>query len=90
MKWGLALCTGNMVYGYFLVESQMYRDPRQNAWWLMQSPLPTYLGSVFYVLAVTWIGPRLMKNREPFSNLRSIMILYNVIQVVYSAYLVWE
>ncbi|XP_068247443.1 very long chain fatty acid elongase 7-like [Palaemon carinicauda] len=89
-KWGLILSTGNLVYGYFMIASHLQPDARQNDWLLMHSPFPTYLATVLYVVGVTWLGPRLMKNREPFTNLRHVMVLYNVIQVIYSAYLVWE
>lgn len=90
LKWGLVFCTGNLVYGYSMIIPHLTPDARQNDWFLMKSPLPTYAASFLYVLGVTWLGPRLMKNREPFANLRLVMVLYNVIQVIYSAYLVWE
>lgn len=90
LKWGLIFSTANLVYGYLLVGSQLPPDPRQDSWLLTKSPFPTYMASVCYVLSVTWLGPKLMKNREPFSGLRTIMVIYNFLQVIYSVFLVWE
>ncbi|KAG7299665.1 hypothetical protein JYU34_016658 [Plutella xylostella] len=53
---------------------------------LMQTPIPIAIIIVSYLLFVTKIGPAYMKNRKPF-NLKSTLIIYNAVQVAYSAYL---
>ena len=52
-------------------------------------PLPTILASLCYVLFVTWIGPWLMRDRKPYS-LKGTMMIYNLLQVMISAYIVLE
>lgn len=43
----------------------------------------------FFFCSFQVIGPKLMENRKPF-NLRYILILYNFIQVIFSAWLFYE
>ncbi|KFM83442.1 Elongation of very long chain fatty acids protein, partial [Stegodyphus mimosarum] len=40
-------------------------DPRVTNWPMMQSPLPTLIICLSYVYVVKYLGPNLMKNREP-------------------------
>lgn len=58
-------------------------------WLLSGSPLPlaTILGTYLYFCL--YAGPRYMKNRKPF-ELKSLLIIYNAIQVVLSCILVYE
>ena len=65
------------------------RDRRLDGWFLMESPLPTLLIVASYVYFVKTLGPRLMKDREPF-NINAFMIVYNLSQVLLSAYMVKE
>lgn len=67
----------------------MPRDPRQDKWFTMHSPLPTYLITVVYILGVTWLGPKMMEGRQPVSGLRPVMVAYNAFQVVFSAWMVY-
>ena len=54
----------------------------------MSTPWPT-LGLVFlYVMLVT-IGPKIMKNREPF-GLKWILVVYNFGVVILSVYMLCE
>uniref|UniRef100_A0A1L8DYF1 Elongation of very long chain fatty acids protein n=2 Tax=Nyssomyia neivai TaxID=330878 RepID=A0A1L8DYF1_9DIPT len=64
-------------------------DPRTKDWPLMSSPFPTIAISLTYAYFVKVLGPRLMENRKPF-QLRSILIIYNAIQVVFSCWLFYE
>ncbi|XP_075970164.1 very long chain fatty acid elongase 7-like [Anticarsia gemmatalis] len=57
-------------------------------WPLMGSPFPMLAITGLYLLYVLKIGPAHMKNRQPF-NLKNIIVLYNVIQVIASAYMVY-
>ncbi|KAK4021843.1 elongation of very long chain fatty acids protein [Daphnia magna] len=65
------------------------RDTRVDGWLLMSSPFPTLLICACYIYFVKYLGPRLMRDRKPF-ELRSAIIVYNVIQVVSSIYLVYK
>nr|QXU64631.1 fatty acid elongase 20 [Blattella germanica] len=58
-------------------------------WWLMSSPMPLILILVTYNYFCTKAGPRWMKDRKPF-NLKYTMMFYNVLQVVFSVWLVNE
>ena len=42
-----------------------------------------------YVYFVKWLGPRLMRDRKPF-DLRTVMIVYNIFQVLLSGYNFYE
>jgi hypothetical protein len=55
----------------------------------MSSPVPTLIICACYIYFVKSLGPRLMRDRKPF-ELRSAIIIYNVIQVVASIYLVYK
>uniref|UniRef100_A0A8I5N1D9 Elongation of very long chain fatty acids protein n=1 Tax=Papio anubis TaxID=9555 RepID=A0A8I5N1D9_PAPAN len=50
-------------------------DKRVENWPLMQSPWPTLSISTLYLLFV-WLGPKWMKDREPF-QMRLVLIIYN-------------
>ena len=63
-------------------------DPRVADWFMMQSPIPTIILVILY-LVIVYIGPKLMKNREPF-DLKPILIVYNSSLVALSAYIVFE
>ncbi|XP_040158634.1 elongation of very long chain fatty acids protein AAEL008004 isoform X2 [Anopheles arabiensis] len=66
-----------------------YGDPRTKEWPLMSSPLPTLALCLGYVYLVKVLGPRLMENRKPF-QLKNTLIVYNFVQVVFSAWLFYE
>ncbi|XP_050085363.1 elongation of very long chain fatty acids protein AAEL008004 isoform X2 [Anopheles aquasalis] len=66
-----------------------FGDPRTKDWPLMSSPLPTLALCLGYVYLVKVLGPRLMENRKPF-QLKNTLIVYNFIQVVFSAWLFYE
>lgn len=63
-------------------------DSRVEEWPMVKSPLPTLGLCLSYVVFVKVIGPRLMKNREPF-NIRWLMITYNLVMVAVSTYIFW-
>ncbi|PAA49026.1 hypothetical protein BOX15_Mlig003805g3 [Macrostomum lignano] len=63
-------------------------DPRLDGWFLMDSPVPSTLLSILYVVLVL-AGMRWMKGRAPF-DLRPLMVVYNLSMVVFSAWLVYE
>ncbi len=42
------------------------RDRRLDGWTMMDSPAPTLALSAAYVLLVTAIGPRFMRDRPPY------------------------
>ncbi|CAB0035567.1 unnamed protein product [Trichogramma brassicae] len=64
-------------------------DPRTSDWFLVSAPGPLLAIVAFYVYFSTSLGPRLMKDRQPFT-LRKTLIVYNFIQVILSIYLVYE
>ena len=65
-------------------------DPRVENWFLMSSPWPTVILSASYVYCCKVLGPTLMKDRQPFNNLKIPMQIYNLFQVALSAYVVYE
>lgn len=55
-------------------------------WPFMSSPVPVLGIAISYLLYVTYVGPKLMKNRKPF-ELKYLMLFYNAFCVVNSFYL---
>uniref|UniRef100_A0A1L8DY78 Elongation of very long chain fatty acids protein n=2 Tax=Nyssomyia neivai TaxID=330878 RepID=A0A1L8DY78_9DIPT len=64
-------------------------DPRVQDWPLMSSPLPTMAICLFYAYFSKVMGPRIMANRKPM-NLRNILVVYNLIQTIFSAWIFYE
>ncbi|KAI8130858.1 hypothetical protein FF38_06674, partial [Lucilia cuprina] len=64
-------------------------DPRTKDWPMMSSPFPTLAVCLTYVYIVKVLGPRLMENRKPF-RLQNTLILYNAVQVIFSAWIFYE
>jgi hypothetical protein len=60
-----------------------------NGWPLMSSPFPTLVIVLSYVYFVKVLGPRIMDSRKPI-ELRGVVIVYNFVQVVFSAWLFYE
>lgn len=56
---------------------------------MMSSPFPTLFICLFYAYFSKVIGPKLMENRKPF-NLRNILIGYNFVQTIFSAWIFYE
>ncbi|XP_072245782.1 ELOVL fatty acid elongase 8b [Leuresthes tenuis] len=63
-------------------------DKRTDPWLLVYSPVPVAIIFLLYLCGV-WVGPRLMKHREPV-DLRAVLIVYNFAMVVLSAYMFHE
>ncbi|XP_055903892.1 elongation of very long chain fatty acids protein AAEL008004 isoform X1 [Eupeodes corollae] len=66
-----------------------YGDSRTKDWPMMSSPFPTLAACLTYVYLVKVLGPRLMENRKPF-HLQYTLIVYNLSQVIFSAWLFYE
>lgn len=64
-------------------------DPRTNDWFLMKSPVPIFSIVGLYLYFVLSWGPRYMRDRKPF-KLEKTLIVYNFIQVLLSAWMVYE
>ncbi|XP_033103813.1 elongation of very long chain fatty acids protein 4-like, partial [Anneissia japonica] len=63
-------------------------DPRVSGWLLMDSPIPTIIITLLYLLMVWW-GPKIMKSHEPL-EMKRIMMAYNFGCVFLSFYIVKE
>lgn len=66
-----------------------FSDPRVNDWAMMSSPFPTVAICLSYAYFSKVLGPKLMENRKPF-DLRGILIMYNLIQTIFSAWIFYE
>lgn len=66
-----------------------FPDQRTKSWFLSNSPGPLLTILVTYLYFCLYAGPRYMKNRKPF-QLKNTLIVYNIIQVVFSIVLVIE
>ncbi|XP_068979264.1 very long chain fatty acid elongase AAEL008004-like isoform X4 [Bombus flavifrons] len=64
-------------------------DQRTTDWFMMSSPFPTLFICLSYVYGVKVLGPKLMENRKPF-QLKNTLIIYNLFQMVFSAWLFYE
>nr|CAH8867218.1 unnamed protein product [Trichobilharzia regenti] len=65
-------------------------DPRVENWPLMNSPMPVLLILSLYWAFVFWLGPKIMKNQSSGFHLRPLMVIYNVVMVAFSFWLVYE
>nr|XP_050844905.1 elongation of very long chain fatty acids protein AAEL008004-like isoform X4 [Vespula vulgaris] len=66
-----------------------HADTRTTNWLLMRSPFPTLFICLTYIYIVKVLGPKLMENRKPF-QLTNVLIVYNLFQVIFSAWLFYE
>lgn len=70
----------------------VYREPVRDwehvvfNWPLVSSPAPTLVLCLAYILFSKFLGPHLMKNREPF-QIRSLILFYNVVTVILNMYI---
>lgn len=64
-------------------------DHRTTNWFMMSSPFPTLFICLSYVYLVKVLGPKFMENRKPF-QLKNTLIVYNMFQMVFSAWLFYE
>lgn len=71
----------------FYDNSKVGSDSTVDNWPLMSSPLPVLAIVCAYAAFVLYIGPKHMKNRAPY-KIENLIIVYNAVQVVYSAYIV--
>lgn len=58
-------------------------------WFLASGPAPLAMIIASYVYFCLFAGPRYMKDKKPY-ELRTILVVYNFIQVLLSAYLFCE
>lgn len=56
---------------------------------MMSSPVPTLAICLFYAYFSKVLGPRIMENRKPL-DLRDVLVVYNLIQTVFSAWIFYE
>lgn len=71
-------------YTYFLFNE--YKDPRNEHYPLLGSPVPILSILAIYLYFVNSLGPRLMENRKPF-QLKTIINGYNIAQVLINLFL---
>lgn len=71
------------------VSTISFSDQRTTNWFMMSSPFPTLFICLSYVYGVKVLGPKLMENRKPF-QLKNVLIVYNLFQMVFSAWLFYE
>ncbi|CAG2055312.1 unnamed protein product [Timema podura] len=84
----MAHLVSSIIDGYHdLMENKS--DPRVNDWFLMASPFPTMFLCLGYVYFSKVVGPKLMEHRKPM-DLRYVLIIYNLVQVIFSAWLFYE
>ncbi|CAL4163611.1 unnamed protein product [Meganyctiphanes norvegica] len=74
-------------YGQINMAGSMEPDKRQNTWLLMQSPVTTVFFSLIFIFFVTVAGPWMMRGRPPMKGLKSLMIAYNIVQIVMSTWI---
>ncbi|XP_022911967.1 very long chain fatty acid elongase 4-like [Onthophagus taurus] len=71
-------------YHYYLWTLSL-SDSRTRGWLFVDSPVPTLAYTLLY-LFIVWLGPKLMKNREPF-KLTWLLIPYNLAMALLNAYI---
>ena len=74
----------NLIFFFFC-----FSDKRISNWFWINSYGPVTILTLCYLLFVLKLGPALMKNRPPL-KLKKIIFVYNFIQIVSSAGLLWK
>uniref|UniRef100_A0A1E1WBM7 Elongation of very long chain fatty acids protein n=1 Tax=Pectinophora gossypiella TaxID=13191 RepID=A0A1E1WBM7_PECGO len=77
----------NETVEYSIWKSKGY-DAFIDEWFLMSSPVPVLSIMSAYLLFVLKLGPDYMKKRPPF-NLNNLLVVYNFVQVLVSAFIVY-
>lgn len=62
-----------------------FTDERTRGWLLVDSPKPTLIYTMLYLLIV-WAGPKIMKNRKAF-KLTWALVPYNLAMALLNAYI---
>ncbi|CAG9759463.1 unnamed protein product [Ceutorhynchus assimilis] len=83
----MALILKRAYQSYFWLMDEL-SDPRALEYPLMRSPIPTIIILYLWLKFIFHWGPEYMKTREPF-NLKKIMIVYNILQMIANAYIVY-
>lgn len=65
-------------------------DPRVDNWALMDSPAPTFVIVLAYLVIVVWWGQKVMARRSTGFSLKPIMLVYNFSMVIFSGWLWYE
>ncbi|KAJ8732477.1 hypothetical protein PYW07_015076 [Mythimna separata] len=73
--------------GYHYVFEEL-SDPRTKDWWLVTGPGPLLTILASYLYFCTKAGPRYMKDKKPY-NLKNLVMLYNVFQIIMSVYITY-
>ncbi|CAB3228029.1 unnamed protein product [Arctia plantaginis] len=76
----------NKIVGTYTYVMDELSDPRTRHLPLMSNPLPLLILVAVYLKFCTSIGPRFMKNRPAF-ELKTVIMIYNIFQVLLSAFL---
>ena len=63
-------------------------DKRSNQYPFVRDPVYVIVAAILYLIIIA-VGPRLMKNKEPF-QFRRILIGYNFFSVLLSVFMMWE
>lgn len=68
-----------------IVDTFRFSDERTRGWLLVDSPKPTLIYTMFYLLIV-WAGPKVMKKRKAF-KLTWALVPYNLAMACLNAYI---
>lgn len=74
-------------FHYF--KNYIFAVPETRDWLFVSSPYPQLLITFGYLYFVLYAGPRYMKDRPPF-ELRSIILIYDMIQILANSWVVKE
>ncbi|XP_065575611.1 very long chain fatty acid elongase 7-like isoform X2 [Artemia franciscana] len=74
----------NMIQGYN--DIYKYADPRVKDWPFMSGWGSTVGIVAVYIVGITIVGPKLMRNRKPY-ELKEVLFMYNLFQVLFSAWM---
>nr|CAD7455295.1 unnamed protein product [Timema tahoe] len=78
-----------IIYGVCQIISEFLwtpHDPRTIDWFLVRNPIYLLIILMTYLYFIQYLGPKLMKDRNPFDLSRLIMI-FNVTQIVYNVWM---
>ncbi|XP_059472453.1 elongation of very long chain fatty acids protein AAEL008004-like [Neocloeon triangulifer] len=84
----MAALIGKVIDGYNTF-TYTWADERTKDWFLVGTPFIPMMIIYLYLKFIKDWGPKFMENRQPY-DLKNTLLVYNIVQVIYSIYLFYE
>lgn len=83
---GKSECEKKSFRNFEIIQILPFTGPVLDSWPMYGNPSAVILILLSYIVFVLHLGPKFMRNRQPF-NLKQVIVLYNALQVLYNLWL---